>query len=260
LTQKTLDTALDLLKYFSKEKQVWGVRELAKEMDMSHSIAYRILTTYEKHGFVKQNALTKKYELGFRFWEYGLIVKENLKLSDVISPIMERLSTKTEESIFLTWLDGMEAICLEVIESSQNIKFAVSVGSRTPLHAGASNKVIMAYLPEETQMAIIQRGLDTLTEKTMTDPGTLLHSLQLIRNQGWCYTVGEFDHDVAGIAVPLFNSQGGVLGSLTVAGPKYRLSEEKIDSVLLLLQKSTQEVQRFISKLDLNDSVLRKTI
>ena len=74
MTLKTLDNSLEVLKYFNKENPTWGVRELAKEMDISHSIIYRILATFEKQGFLIQNPETKKYELGLRFLEYGQMV------------------------------------------------------------------------------------------------------------------------------------------------------------------------------------------
>ena len=48
---KTLDNSLEVLKYFSKENPSWGVRELAKEMNISHSIIYRILATLKIMAF-----------------------------------------------------------------------------------------------------------------------------------------------------------------------------------------------------------------
>lgn len=149
MTLKTLDNSLEVLKYFNKENPTWGVRELAKEMDISHSIIYRILATFEKQGFLIQNPETKKYELGLRFLEYGQMVKDKLNLSDFVLPIMINLADTIKESVFLTWLDGTDGVTVEIAESSQTIKFSVSIGTRTPLHIGASCKVIMAYLPEE---------------------------------------------------------------------------------------------------------------
>lgn len=81
MTLKTLDNALEILKYFTKQTSAWGVRELAKKMNISHSIIYRILSTYEKHGFLIQNPETRKYELGIKFWEYGQVVVDKIQLS-----------------------------------------------------------------------------------------------------------------------------------------------------------------------------------
>jgi DNA-binding IclR family transcriptional regulator len=49
-----------LLKSFTRENPVWGVRELSKESGMSHSVVYRILATFEKQGFLVKDEQTKK--------------------------------------------------------------------------------------------------------------------------------------------------------------------------------------------------------
>ncbi len=243
MTLKTLDNALEILKNFTYAQPAWGVRELAKKLNISHSIVYRVLATFEEHGFLVQNEETQKYELGIKFWEYGLIVKDKLKISDLIFPAMETLAAETEESIFLTWLDGLEGICLEIVESSQKVKFAVSIGSRTPLYAGASNKVIMAYLPPDKQEEIIQHGLQEYTTQTIINPDVLRRNLEEVRRQGWCYSVGEYSEEVIGIAVPLFTGKGHIAGSLTVAAPEYRFPKSKVKEVSDQLRLRAREVQ-----------------
>lgn len=210
---------------------------------MSHSIVYRVLATFEDHGFLVQNEETQKYELGIKFWEYGQIVKGKLNITDLIIPSMESLALETGESIFLTWIDGLEGICLEIAESSQKVKFAVSIGSRTPLYAGASNKVIMAYLPPEKQEVIITQGLQEITAQTIINPEELRRNLEEIRRLGWCYSVGEYSEEVIGLAVPLFTRKGQVIGSLTVAAPQYRFPESKVKEVTDQLRSRAREVQ-----------------
>lgn len=229
------------------------MRELAKKLDMSHSIVYRVLATFEEHGFLLQNPETQKYELGIRFWEYGQIVKSNLNISELFLPSMEKLASETGESIFLTWLDGLQGICLEIAESSRNVKFAVSVGSRTPLYAGASNKVIMAYLPPEKQEEIIAQGLKNYTFQTIINPEELKRNLEEILQSGWCFSVGEYSDDVIGLAVPLFTGKGQIIASLTVAAPEYRFSESRVEGVKAQLFKTAREMQNHLNKIVLSN-------
>lgn len=245
---KTLDNALDVLKYFTREYPQWGVRELAKELNIGHSIVYRILATFEKHGFLIQNDQNKKYQLGIKFMEYGAIIRDTFKVSDIIYPVMKQLSEETGESIFLTWLDGIEGICVEIVESSQKIKYALSVGSRTPLYAGASNKVIMAYLSEEVQESIIAKGLKPKTDRTVTSKEQLLEDLQKILQREWAYSVGEYSESVFGIAVPLFNHNKEVIASLTVAGPEFRMPKEKVESTLQFLHNGRNQIQELLHR------------
>lgn len=243
MSLKTLDNSLELLKYFTREKPSWGVRELAKEMGISHSIVYRTLASFEKYGFLKQNPDSKKYELGLRFLEYGQMVKEKMRLSEIVYPIMKRLAEKAEESVFLTWLDKLDGVTVEIAESDHPIKYDVSLGTRTPLYVGASCKVIMAYLPKEKQQEIIDQGLKAFTKNTILDEDTLLQDLAEIKKRGWCYSAGEFSDAVFGLGVPLFNSQNEVIASLTICGPEYRVEEMNIEEALSELKKEASEIQ-----------------
>jgi len=243
---KTLDNALEILKFFTSETPTWGVRELAKKLNISHSIVYRVLSSFEEGGFLSQNEETKRYELGIKFWEYGILFKNKLKILDVVYPLMVKLAEEIGESIFLTWLDGTEGICLEIAESLQRVKFAVTIGSRTPLYAGASNKVIMAYLPRAVQEVILCKGLQGYTEHTIVYPDKLLKNLEKTKEEGWCYSVGEYSEEVIGIAIPLFTSKRKIIGSLTVAAPEYRFPESKVREVLEVFRHRTCEIQAYL--------------
>jgi DNA-binding IclR family transcriptional regulator len=250
MSLKTLDNALVLLKYFTKDTPVWGVRELAKELNVSHSIVHRILTTYEKHGFFLQNRETKKYELGIKFWEYGQLVQDRLNISDFISPIMKALSDETGETVILTLLEGMEAVDLEIVESPQTVKYTLTVGNRAPLYVGASSKVIMAYLPTDKQEAVISLGLNHFTSNTIVDPDRLRADLKEIQAQGWCYSEGEYFDETFGISVPLFNKKQEICAALSIAGPSYRMPQNKIPEALTVIQRSGKDIQRYLSAID----------
>ncbi|WP_042354197.1 IclR family transcriptional regulator [Bacillus rubiinfantis] len=247
MSLKTLDQSLEILQYFTKETPSWGVRELAKEMGISHSIVYRILASFEKYGFLSQDPISKKYELGLRFLEYGQMVKDKMRLSELVYPVMKRLANVVEESIFLTWLDKSDGVTVEIAESTQRIKYDVSLGTRTPLYVGASCKVIMAYLPQDRQQEIIEQGLRPFTKNTILDKATLISDLADIKSKGWCYTVGEYSDAVFGLGVPLFNRQNEIIASLTISGPEYRVQEIDFDFALKNLLKEAKEIQSFLN-------------
>lgn len=244
---KTLDQALAVLNSFTREHPAWGVRELAKELGMSHSIVFRILATYRKHGFLEQDDETRKYGLGLRFMELGAIAGDRIGLAERIHPMLKKLSEATGESVFLTWLDGHEGICIDIYESSQLLKYVLTVGSRVPLYAGASNKVIMAYLTQEEQERIVAEGLkaDKLL-KTFPGKDKLMEELRNIRREGWAYSLGDYADSVFGIAVPLFNRRNEAVASLTVAGPENRMPEGNVEQTLEMLRRARDEVQQIL--------------
>jgi len=129
---KTLDLALKVLKMFTREKPVWGGRELANEMGLNHTNIYRILETLEKNRFILKDKDTKKYSLGYATWEVGMIRYESLNVTSLIRPIMEKHRDRTGESSFLTVLDKDEAVTLDGVEPENKVKFSVSAGRRAP--------------------------------------------------------------------------------------------------------------------------------
>ncbi|WP_066248355.1 IclR family transcriptional regulator [Neobacillus drentensis] len=259
MSLKTLDNALELLEYF-KKKPSWGVRELAKEMGFSLTVTHRLLTTFKNHSYLILDPESQRYELGLKFLEFGFLTMDTLKFRDLVFPNMEKLARETDETIFLTWLDGYEGLSIAIAESSQSIKFAFEVGTRKPLHSAASNRIILAYLPEDEQNQILSGKLERLTNQTITDPEGIKKGLLEMREQGWGCTLGETTTDVVGIAVPLFDYTNRIIGSLTVAGPVYRIPKEKETEILALLLKEKEIIQNNINKLGLTYSQIKKCL
>lgn len=256
LMLKTLNSALEVLKMFTREKPKWGGRELANEMQMNHTKIYRILETLENNNFLFKDPVTKKYSLGFAVWELGTVMYEGLNVKQLIRPILKELSRQTGESVFLTLLDKEEAVTLDVLEPENKVKFSVSVGSRAPLYVGASYRSILAYLDQEIIDRILTpERLIKYTNDTMTEPDELRAELDKIREQGWARSQSEYTEDIIAIAVPLFSNKG-IIGSITVSGPVYRMQDEKIMNYLSLLIEARNEVAEVIDKyqLQLNSS------
>lgn len=243
---KTLNNAIQVLNCFTDEKYWWGVRELSRELNTSHTIISRILKTFEKNGFVKQNLETQKYCLGFKFIEFNQIIQKKMSITEELLPIMRTISNKTNESIFLTWKENNEGVTLAIAESEERIKFSVSVGTRTPLHVGASCKSIMAFLTDKEKNQIINEYTQLQSKFLITNTTVILDELNEIKNQGWVYTSGEYSDRVFGLSAPLFNKMRQPVASITIAGPEYRVSDDKREKMLNILKEETENIQRII--------------
>nr|WP_090885947.1 IclR family transcriptional regulator [Evansella caseinilytica] len=248
---KTLDQSLKILLSFTKEKPTWGARELAKQLQLNPTNVYRILATFEKNRFLTKDPETKKYSLGIKLWELGLMAFDGLHISQYIRPILQELMEKTGESVFLTSLDGKEGLTLDVVEPADKVKFSVSVGSRAPLYVGASYRSILAYASEDLIEEVVSGELKAYTPITITSKEVLLNELVLIRKQGWAKSAGEYTRDVIALAVPLFKN-GKVIGSLTLSGPTYRMGEESTEKSLSMLMETRDKVASVIGKYELD--------
>ncbi|WP_280770635.1 IclR family transcriptional regulator [Salipaludibacillus daqingensis] len=248
MSLKTLEKSLQVLEFFTSEKPKWKLRELARELEINHSIVYRILSTFERSGYIYQNKDSKEYELGLKFLEFSRIMDDNLKITELLEPIMSELTNQSEESVVFTILDDFYGLYFKITESHQNVRFAESIGRRSPLYIGASHRTILAFLPVEVQEEVYQMGKESGHPAT-SDHQSFFDKLQVIRDQGWLFSSGETFPDVSAVSVPIFDSQHRVIASLSIAGPSYRLTESAATEKIDLLFESKYKVQRFSSKL-----------
>ncbi|NGP45728.1 IclR family transcriptional regulator [Bacillaceae bacterium SIJ1] len=244
---KTLSLALEVLKMFTKDKPTWGGRELAATLNQNHTKIYRILETLERHKFLNKNKETKKYSLGFKVWELGNTVSENFRINELIHPILEKVSEKTNESVFLTILDGEEGLTFDAVEAMTTVRFSVSIGSRTPLFTGASYRAILAYMSEDFIDHYLEGNFTKYTEKTKVDPEIIREDLRLIRKNGYAMSEGEYTEDVVAVAIPIFQNDQ-IVASLTVSGPKYRIEDEHIELFIKELSQAEIELNKVLEK------------
>ena len=249
---KTLDQSLKVLQFFTKNKPSWGARELAKEGGLNRATIYRILSTFESNRFLVKDVVTKNYSLGIRLWDLGLVMYDSLSLSKLVRPILEELMINTGESVFLTGLEGEDGLTLEAMEPDNKVTYSVSVGSRVPLYAGASYRAILAFMDRDIIKQVLSSPLNSYTSATLTNHKKILKKLELIRENGWAQSEGEYTKDVVAIAVPLFYNHQDVVGSLTVAGPTYRLTENDIEKNLIYLKEARNKIEIVLQEHQLN--------
>ncbi|WP_248928804.1 IclR family transcriptional regulator [Paenibacillus hamazuiensis] len=222
---ETVDRILVMLECFTDEKPEWGVTELGEQLGLYKSVVHRMLSTLERRGYVVKNPHTKKYALGLKLFELGMLVGRQMNLRAIARPVMEELGVKTNETVLLSIADSLSGVCIEKIESNQSIKSTSQLGKRVPLYAGAPTKLLLAYLPPESIDAVIANSLVAYTEQTTVEPDRLSRDLEEIRRQGYCITYGELDIGSAGVAFPICNHEGKTIASLSVVGPEFRMKD-----------------------------------
>src|SRR5262249_59417987 len=115
---------------------------------------------------------------------------------------------------------------LDGVEPSQPLRLPVQPGSQLPLHAGASQKALLAFMPEREVDRLLDQPLERLCTATITEPRQLRRDLALIRERGWASSYEETNLGVWGIAVPVI-SEDDVVCAVGIAGPSARLSDAR---------------------------------
>ncbi|MCG8479241.1 MAG: IclR family transcriptional regulator [Spirochaetales bacterium] len=246
---RTLENALNVLECFTRERASIGLREIARELGTNHTAVYRIVSTFERRGYLRKAPETGKYELGLKLLEHGFTLQSRFNVTDLIQPEMKSLSEQTGESVVLTWLDGREGVYIAIVESNRQVRFAQELGVRSPLYIGASHKTILAFLAPEVAEEIVATVPSSAPRKI--DAVALRAELGLIRERGWCYSCGEHLEDVAALAVPIFDHRNEIVASLAIACPKFRFPQDEAMSSLPLLQESGLRINGYFERYEL---------
>jgi DNA-binding IclR family transcriptional regulator len=224
-TVQSVERALMIMECFTLEKPQQTLGELAAQTSLSKSTIYRLLTTLAKCGYIKQDELTQKYSLGFKLFNLGAVVAGNMSLRDTALPFMKRLCDELSETIDLNIIEADQRVCIEMVESSEQIRNIVKVGQRNALWIGASGKVLLAHLEEAERRRILDEA--KILNQLSIEESVLEKELEAIRTQGYVFSIDDRLKGSFAIASPIFNHTEKLIGGITAAGPIHRLSEER---------------------------------
>lgn len=202
------------------------VAELADHLDMADSTVHAHLSTLREHGYVTQEG--DSYEIGLKFLELGNYARQRKKVDQMAENVVKELAEETGELVQYLVEEQGRGIFTYREEGGQSVHTVTEIGRRHPLHQLAAGKAVLAHLPpSRTDQIIEHQGLPTSTEQTITDRDALEEDLESVREHGYAINDEEFMSGVRAIGVPVTLPSGQVAGAFGVAGPAYRMSEER---------------------------------
>jgi DNA-binding IclR family transcriptional regulator len=243
-----LDRALAILDLFQPERAEWSTTEAARAVGLPIPTTHRILGALHTAGYVSRDPFTKRFSLGPASLALGRRAERVIDLQRLARALLERLADMTDETALMTVLtearDG--AVCSLRIECSHPLRLSVEPDRVLPLHAGAMQRALLAFLPESLISQVLETPLVRLCRSTITDPDKLRFTIEEVRSRGWAISFEETDPDVWGIAVPLIDAEGAPVAALGLAGPRGRLRADEVRHQLAALgEEAARLAERF---------------
>jgi len=239
----SLEKAIEILSLFEPEHQGLSAHEISKRLGIPLSTTYKYLDIFIRKEFLSKDMYSKKIFLGRKIFKLGNRAAERFSIVGVAFPYMNSLSQQSREAVILTVIYGMEALCVESIESPRMVSLSVKKGATLPLHAGSSQKILLAYQDESFIDTLIEsRGLVKLNENTITDPQQLKRELELIREQGFAQSDSEVDSGAGAVAAPIFDHDERLAAGLTIVGPTDRILFENRDKLIGMVTDIAQRI------------------
>jgi len=239
---QSVDRAVSVLEILAQRGEA-GVSEVAAEIDVHKSTAFRLLGALEARGLVEQATERGKYRLGFGIVRLAGAVTGRLDITQQGRPVCERLAEEIGETVNIAVLQEHYAVNLYQVRGPGAVGTHNWVGQLTPVHATSSGKVLLAHLPEGARADVLAAsGTHKLTPHTLTARPQLEKNLAEARDRGYAVTLEELEIGLHAMAAPIRSRDGEVIAALSASGPEYRFTEERMHELAPVLLKGAQEI------------------
>lgn len=247
----TVDKAIKVLEEIIEAGEPIGVTELARRVDINPSTTYRILYTLRQAEIIEQDAETSRYVAGVGLLRLSGPLWSTIDPIRVARPRMDWLSEQTGESVNLLIPVGDRGMYVDNVESNQSLRMVVDIGVREQLHHSAVGKAILAFVPIEKREYIINEvGLERKTANTITDPIELAAHLEMVRERGFALDDEEGTEGTRCIGAPIFDGRRRVVAAVSVSGPTFRLSIDRLYEIAPIVLEAAREISKRLGYTD----------
>ena len=216
--------ALAVLDAFDDRHPRLSLTDIARRSGLALSTAQRLVAELEEWQALARRP-DRRYEIGRRLWDLGLLAPVHRELREVALPFMQDVFAATRENVHLAVRDGTAALYVERISGHQAVPILSRAGSRLPLHATGVGKALLAHAPHEVQEEVLAQ-LTPVTAHTVTDPARLRAQLDEVRRRGFARTTEEMTLGTSSLAVPVLDSGRSAVAAVgvVVAGARRDLT------------------------------------
>jgi DNA-binding IclR family transcriptional regulator len=228
---QSVDRAVTILEILARRGTA-GVSEVALDIGVHKSTAFRLLSALEGRALVEQTRERGKYRLGLGILRLASTVPGRLDLVGQGRPVCERLAAEFGETVNLAVLRSHHAVNVDQSRGSAAIAAHNWVGQLTPLHATSSGKILLAHQPSATRKLLLDAaGLPRFTARTVTSRRTLTAQLTAALADGYATTCEEYEEGLNAVAAPVLDHTGTVVAAVSVSGPAYRFDAARMADV-----------------------------
>jgi IclR family transcriptional regulator, KDG regulon repressor len=237
-----LARGLRILDLLATRRRGLRVTEIAAELDLPRSATYELVYTLRVHRAVDITA-GGEVVLGSKLFMLGSAYADSVDLAQMAASAAEAARARADETVQAAILDGAHVLYVAKAESTHPLRLVSALGRKLPAQCTGLGKVLLAFLPDdEYQRVLEQIEWVGLTPNSITDPETLGHELERIREQEWAFDDCESNADVSCIAAPVRDRTGAVIAAMSVSTLATRMSEERREELRRIIVEAADDL------------------
>ena len=191
------------------------VATVAETCELPRTVVRRILLTLTELGYATFGT-DKNFHLTPKVLNLGMTYLTSLPFWSHAQRVLEQLCVQIQESCAIAVFDGSDIVFVLRIPSSKIMSLRLGMGSRVPAYATAPGRLLLAHSGQDVLNRYLeQQELKPLTSSTLINRTDLESSLRQIKEEGFAWVDGEFDPQVAGLAIPIYDEKNQVAATIS---------------------------------------------
>lgn len=214
--------AIKVLRHIAAGHSVSNQTQAARAIGINRTTLLRLLHTLEAEGFIERVGSSADYVLGTGLIALAAQKIFSLDVSQVASPVLDRLAERLGLASHLGILEGRDVLYVLRVAPNTHLVSNVRVGTRLPAHATTMGHAILAHMAG-ADVAELYRGqpLRAYTAQTATSLDALRRRLAQVRADGIAESRSSFESGIGSIAAPVLDHTGKVVAAINVSGPEH---------------------------------------
>jgi len=209
-----------VLEVFDAHEPELTLSQISVKAELDPGTTFRLVKTLVMLGYL-QAAESKKYRLGLKVLDLGFNAFGRMDLHAIARPILRSLVDSVNEAASIAVLDGPELVYVERIQRPLGrLGITQRIGTRVPAYCTAVGHAILAYLPVEERLQILNaRERAKLTPNTPVSIPEIESRLQTVRELGYAVSDQDTVLGVRVIAAPIFDPDDRPWAAISAAAP-----------------------------------------
>lgn len=241
-----LQRGIGVIEAFDDAHPRMTASEAGQRTGLTRTAARRYLLTLQHMGYVAGDG--KLFWLTPRVLRLGQSYLESARLPRIVQPFLQRVAAGTHETAYLSVLDGDEVVYIARNGPNRNMNTGYVLGARVAAQVTASGMLMLALRPEpQLQHWLATHELQVFTSHTIADKEHMTLELARIRTQDWALSEQQLDLNSRGIAVPLRDRHGDLVGALNITMPiGQEAAKDALARVLPVLREAAQSMRNLL--------------
>jgi len=227
-TIQSVDRAFQLLETIAGSRDGMTLSSISDEVGLNVSTCHHLVATLTQRGYVSHLGRMRGYALGPKLNELVELSKSETDPAVLLEADLKAFGARLGHGVQLAVMSDTSLLTKRSFAGGDDHVVEPSeVEKMTALHATATGKAILAWIPDTELVRVISaNGLKSYTPRTITTLSGLVEELGAVRRQKFAVDDEEFRSGIVCFGAAIREGGGAVIGSFSVTVSAERATEE----------------------------------